>query len=67
MASRGPITQALIDASPALVLAGAAIGVYHGFKRDNSVAWALGWGVMGATLPVLTIPLALAQGIGQPK
>lgn len=48
-------------------LAGAASGAYHGFKRNNSIGWAVGWALLGGLLPIITIPLSLAQGFGKPK
>lgn len=45
----------------------AGLGIYHGYKRNNSVGWALGWGLLTATLPIIMIPLALSQGFGKPK
>lgn len=47
-------------------LAGAA-GIYHGYKRNDSIGWALWWGLMGAAFPIITIPIALAQGFGERK
>jgi len=44
-----------------------AASVYHGYKRNDSLGWALGWGAMGALFPVITPTIALAQGFGQPK
>jgi hypothetical protein len=51
----------------ALSLAGTGIGAYHGYKRNNSVGWAIGWGFLGALFPIIVIPVAFAQGIGKPK
>ena len=48
-------------------LTGAIAGAYHGYKRNDSVGWALGWSVLGSFLPFLTIPLSIAQGFGQKK
>ncbi len=48
-------------------LAGATTGLYHGYKRNKSVLWALGWGLVGGFVPFITIPLSLAQGFGKPK
>ena len=47
----------------------ASIGasVYHGYKRNKSAGWAVAWGVFGAVAPVLSVPIALAQGFGKPK
>ena len=40
---------------------------YHGYKRNESVGWAIGWAFMGALFPVITPAVALAQGFGQAK
>lgn len=48
--------------------AGLAIGIYHGYHRNRGhIGWTLVWGVFGAIMPVVAIPLALAQGLKQPK
>ena len=44
-----------------------AASAYHGYKRNNSVGWALGWGLLGGTFPVITPVIALAQGFGKKK
>lgn len=38
---------------------------YHGYKRNNSIGWALVWGVFGGLIWPLTVPIALAQGFGK--
>lgn len=43
-------------------VAGTAIGAYHGYKRNDSVGWAIGWAFLGGLAPVIVIPLAIAQG-----
>ena len=49
-------------------LSGTAIGAYHGYKRNQgSVGWAIGWALLGGLFPVITVPIAFAQGIGDPK
>lgn len=51
-----------------LSVAGAALAAYHGYKRNHeSTGSAVGWGVLGALFPVITVPVALAQGYGEPK
>lgn len=41
--------------------------VYHGYKRNNSVGWAIGWGFLGAVFPIITPVIAVAQGFAKPK
>ena len=49
-------------------LAGASLGAYHGYRRNHgSVGWAIGWFVFGALIPVLAIPIMLAEGFGKPE
>ena len=50
-----------------LFIAGTTVGAYHGYKRNNSVGWAVAWGLLGGIVPIITVPIALAQGLGQPK
>ena len=40
---------------------------YHGYKRNNSVGWAIAWGLLGGLAPVITPAVAVAQGFGKPK
>lgn len=44
-----------------------AASAYHGYKRNQSVGWALAWGLMGALFPVITPVIAVAQGFGKRK
>lgn len=48
----------------ATVSAGAS--AYHGYRRNDSVGWAIAWGLLGGLFPVITPAIALAQGFGQP-
>ena len=41
--------------------------VYHGYKRNDSVGWAIGWGALALLFPVVTPVIAVAQGFGKPK
>jgi hypothetical protein len=50
-----------------LSAAGTALGAYHGYKRNNSVGWAIGWSILGGLFPVITIPVSFAQGFAKPK
>jgi hypothetical protein len=51
----------------ALSTASMAASAYHGYKRNDSVGWALGWGFLGAVFPVITPTIAVAQGFGKRK
>ena len=56
-----------LDFWGALGIAGMALGVYHGYRRDNgSVGWAMGWGLFGGVVPIIAIPLMLAEGFAEP-
>ncbi len=48
-------------------VAGTAIGAYHGYKRNDSVGWAVAWALLGGLAPIVVIPVAYAQGIGKRK
>lgn len=50
-----------------LSVAGTALGAYHGYKRNDSVGWAIWWALCGAVFPIITVPVALAQGYGERK
>jgi hypothetical protein len=49
------------------VVSAASVGIsaYHGYKRNNSVGWAIGWGLLGGMFPILVPTIALAQGLGK--
>lgn len=51
---------------PILSTASMAASAYHGYKRNDSVGWAIWWAVMGAIFPVITPTIAIAQGFGKP-
>ncbi len=40
---------------------------YHGYKRNKSAGWAVGWAIFGGALPLLALPIAFAQGFGERK
>lgn len=44
-----------------------AASAYHGYRRNQSIGWALWWGLMGTAFPVITPTVALAQGFGKRK
>jgi hypothetical protein len=52
---------ALSIASTAAVIALA----YHGYKRNESVGWAVVWAVVGGAFWPIAVPIAVAQGYGE--
>jgi hypothetical protein len=62
-----PGVQALKVAWALASVAGGVVGAYHGYKRNDSVGWAIGWSLLGSLFPVIVIPVAYAQGIGERK
>lgn len=48
-------------------LAGGAAGAYHGYKRSGSWGPAVGWSLGGSILPIIVVPVMLAQGFAKPK
>lgn len=46
---------------------GTVAGAYHGYARNKSVGWALGWAMLGGAFPFVTVPVAFAQGFGERK
>ena len=50
-----------------LSTAGVAASAYHGYKRNNSVGWGIAWAFLGGLVPIVTVPIAIAQGFGKRK
>ena len=50
-----------------LAVASAGVSAYHGYKRNDSIGWALWWFLMGSIFPVVTPVIAVAQGYGKRK
>lgn len=50
-----------------LVTASGALSMYHGYRRNNSLGWGLGWFALGTLFPVITPTVAFAQGFGKRK
>lgn len=63
MKAVGPVAFLWSAASTASMAAGA----YHGYRRNQSIGWALAWGFAGAIFPIITPGIALAQGFGKRK
>lgn len=45
---------------------GLGLGAYHGYKRNDSIGWAIVWALCGSAVPIITIPIAFAQGFAEP-
>jgi len=45
----------------------AAAMAYHGYKRTRSYGWAFAWAVFGGMIPIVAVPVSLAQGFGKRK
>lgn len=50
----------------ALSTVSGALSAYHGYKRNDSIGWAIVWYFMGAWFPIITPAIAVAQGFGKP-
>ena len=50
-----------------LATAAGGLSAFHGYRRNRSVGWALGWFAAGTILPLPTVVIAIAQGYGKPK
>lgn len=50
-----------------LAAASMAASAYHGYRRNQSVGWALWWALMGTAFPIITPTIAVAQGFGKRK
>lgn len=68
----GPMTGplAVIEKVPptvryAIGAASVAAGAYHGYRRTGSYGWALLWAFFAGVLPIIAIPIAVAQGFGE--
>lgn len=56
-------TEAIV--AGVVVLASAGFSAYHGYKRNNSVGWGIGWGFLGLIFPIITPGVAIIQGYGK--
>lgn len=63
----GDASSTMSSLLPYLSLASAGLSAYHGYKRNESIGWAIAWGALGALFPVITPAVAMAQGFGQPE
>jgi hypothetical protein len=66
-ASRTPEQKNKIKIWGVLATISMAASAYHGYKRNDSIGWAIGWAICGSLFPVITPVIAVAQGFGKPK
>lgn len=45
----------------------AAAMAYHGYRRTRSYGWAFAWALFGGMIPIVAVPVSLAQGFGKRK
>lgn len=50
-----------------LALVSGPVSAFHGYRRNRSVGWAIGWFALGTLFPVITPTIAVAQGFGKRK
>jgi hypothetical protein len=64
MPAMSPAVRFLAITADLLSTAGLA---YHGYRRNNSIGWAIGWAILGGAFPIIGWPVAIAQGFGKPR
>ena len=69
LALRGDDEVTLRDrlSSETVSTASAIALTYHGYKRTGSILWALVYGLAGRAVPLVAVPVAVAQGFGTKK
>lgn len=55
-----------LTSEPVTTIAAAAL-TYHGYRRTGSILWAVVYGFAGKTVPLVAVPVSLAQGFGKAK
>lgn len=50
-----------------IYVAATATGAYHGYRRNDSVGWAIVWALSAGIFPYIALPIAAAQGFGEPR
>ena len=69
MGALDPVSDTMETVGVVAGMVGFAAGIYHGIKRSpKSPGWsAIGYGLLGGLVPIVGIPVMLAQGFGKPK
>ena len=63
----GMSSDTALTTSYVLQLGAVVADTYHGYKRNKSVGWAVGWAVAALFFPVITTTVAIAEGFAKPK
>lgn len=63
----GNTDEAIANLTNAARLPATGLLAYHGYKRTNSVGWAIGWAIAGYLSPLIAGGVAVAQGFGERK
>lgn len=66
LTTQPPLPKGVGIAFTALAMVSMGASAYHGYKRNNSVGWAVWWALMGGIFPIITPVIAFAQGYGKP-
>jgi hypothetical protein len=61
-----PTLRDRLNSEPVSTAAAVAL-VYHGYRRTDSIVWALIYGLAGRLVPTVATPIALAQGFAKKK
>jgi hypothetical protein len=56
-----------IATSPSVKTASAIALTFHGYRRTGSILWAMFYGLAGRLVPVVAVPISVAQGFGQKR
>lgn len=61
-----PERKAIFTANYVIGSAAGLAGAYHGYKRNESVGWAIGWSLLSSVFWPIAVPVMIAQGFGKP-
>jgi hypothetical protein len=62
----GRIPQGVWIGYSVLATVSAAASGYHGYKRNNSIGWAIVWFLLGGWFPIIVPVISVAQGFAKP-
>lgn len=61
-----PTLHQVINSSSVRTASAIAL-TFHGYRRTGSILWALFYGLAGRAVPVVAVPISVAQGFGQKR